>query len=53
MANGTFYRSWASTPGITTSTGRISPASNDHPTTTAGPTFRWTCRSSGGKYSAA
>ena len=36
-ANGIFYRSWASTPGITTGTGRTSPASNDHPTTTAGP----------------
>ena len=33
--------------------GRTSPASNDHPTTAAGPRFRWTCRSSGGKCSAA
>ncbi len=35
------------------STGRTSPDSNDHPTTTAGPTFRWTRRSRGGKCSAA
>jgi hypothetical protein len=48
-ANGTFYRSWASTPGMTTGTGRTSPASNDHPTRAAWSTFRGTCRSSGGK----
>jgi len=38
---------------VTTGTGRTSPASNDHPTMAAWPTFRWTCRSSGGKCSAA
>ena len=34
-------------------TARTSPASNDHPTRTAKPAYRWTCRSSGGMYSAA
>ena len=34
-------------------TARTSPASNDRPTTTTKPAFRWTCRSSGGKCSAA
>ena len=43
----------ASTPAITTGTARISPVSNDHPTRTAKSAFRWTCRSSGGRYSAA
>ena len=38
---------------ITTATARTSPASNDRPTTTTKPAFRWTCRSSGGKSSAA
>ena len=52
-ANGTFYRSWTTTSPITTATARISPASNDRPTTTTKPTFRWTCRSIGGKCSAA
>lgn len=31
---------------------RTSPASNDHPTTTTRPTFRWTRRSNGAKCSA-
>ena len=48
-----FYRSWTTTSAITTATARTSPASNDRPTTTTKPTFRWTCRSSGGKCSAA
>ncbi len=26
---------------------------HDHPTKTAGPRFRWTCRSRGGRYTAA
>ena len=43
----------ASTPAITTGTARTSPASNDHPTTTARPARRWTRRSSGGRCSAA
>ena len=47
-ANGTFYRSWTTTSPITTAT-----ASNDRPTTTTKPAFRWTSRSSGGKCSAA
>jgi hypothetical protein len=46
-------RSWASTPAISTGTARISPVSNDHPTRTTKSAFRWTCRSSGGRYSAA
>ena len=52
-ANGTFYRSWTTTSAIRTATARTSPASNDRPTTTTKPAFRWTCRSSGGKCSAA
>ena len=52
-ANGTCGQSWASTPSTTTGTARTSPASNDRPTTTTKPTFRWTCRSTGGKSSAA
>jgi hypothetical protein len=38
---------------ITTGTGRISPASNDHPTKTTKPTFRWTRWFNGGRYSVA
>ena len=34
---------------VTTATARTSPASNDHPTMTAKPARRWTCRSSGGR----
>ena len=30
----------------------LSPVSNDHPTRTTKSAFRWTCRSSGGRYSA-
>jgi hypothetical protein len=52
-ANGTCGQSWASTPSTTTGTARTSPASDDRPTTTTKPTFRWSCRSSGGKCSAA
>jgi len=52
-ANGTFYRSWTTTSPITTATAPHSPASNDRPTTTIKPTFHWTCRSTGGKSSAA
>jgi hypothetical protein len=48
-ANGTFYLSWTTTSPITTATARTSPASNDRPTTTTKPTFRWTCRFTGGK----
>ena len=40
-ANGTCDRYWASTPAITTATARTSPASNDHPTTTAKRARRW------------
>jgi len=46
-------RYWASMPAITTATARTSPASNDHPTTTAKRARRWTYRSSGGRCSAA
>ena len=52
-ANGTCARSWASTPATTTGTATTSPASNDHPTTTAKPARRLTCRSSAAKCSAA
>ena len=52
-ANATFYPSWTTTSAITTATARTSPASNDRPTTTTRPAFHSTCRSSGGKYSAA
>ena len=52
-ANGTCGQSSASTPAITTGTARTSPASNDHPTTTARPARRWTCRSSGARCSVA
>jgi hypothetical protein len=52
-ANGTCDRYWASMSAITTTTARTSPASNDHPTTTAKRAHRWTCRSSGGRCSAA
>jgi hypothetical protein len=40
MTNGTFDRSSASTPVITTGTGPTSPASNDRPTTTTKPALR-------------
>jgi len=40
-ANGTCGQSWASTPTITMGTARTSPASNDHPTTTAKRARRW------------
>jgi hypothetical protein len=43
----------ASTPPITTGTGPISPASNDHPTKAAKSAHRWICRFSGGKCSEA
>ena len=52
-ANGTFYRSWTTTSPISTATARTNPAGNDRPTTTTKPTIRWTCRSTGGKSSAA
>jgi hypothetical protein len=52
-SDGTFYRSWTSTPGTTTGTARTSPASNDRPTTTTKPARHWTCQSSGARYSAA
>ena len=52
-ANGTYGQSLASTPVITTGTARTSPASNDLPTRTAKSAFRWTCRLSGGRRSAA
>ena len=52
-ANGTFYRSWTTTSPITTATARTRLPSNDRPITTTKPAFRWTCRSSGGKCSAA
>ena len=52
-ANGTCDRYWASMSAITTGTARTSPASNDHPTGTTKPAYRWTCRSSGGRCSAA
>ncbi len=39
--------------GITTDTGRISPASNDRPTKTTKPAFRWTRRFNGGRCSVA
>jgi len=52
-ANGTCDRYWASMSAITTATARTSPASNDHPTTTARRARRWTYRSSGGRCSAA
>jgi hypothetical protein len=52
-ANGTCDRYWASTPAITTATARTSPASNDHPTTTAKRARGWISPSSGGRCSAA
>ena len=49
------HRAWSSqnTPGITTGTGRTSPASSDHPITTSRSPCRSTHRSSDGKCSAA
>jgi hypothetical protein len=52
-ANGICGRSWASTPAITTGAARTSPASNDHLTKMTKSAFRWTCRFSGGRCSAA
>ncbi len=52
-ANGICDRYWASMSAITTATARTSPASNDHPTTTARRARRRTCRYSGGRCSAA
>jgi len=52
-ANGTFYRSWASTPGITTGTVRTNPASNDHPIATTNPPHSRTCPFTGQKCPAA
>jgi hypothetical protein len=53
QANSTCYPSWASTPGITTSTGPISRASNGRPTRKAKSAFGWTCLFGGGRCSAA
>src|SRR5260221_12460847 len=47
--NGTFYRSLASTPAITTGTARTNPASSGHPAETTKSAFHLTCRSGGGK----
>ena len=52
-ANGTCGRSWASTPAITTGTGRTSPASNDNPTRTTKSALRRTRRFGGGRCSEA
>jgi hypothetical protein len=52
-ANGTWGRSSASMSVITTGTGHISPASNDRPTKTTKPAFRWTRRFNGGRCSVA
>jgi hypothetical protein len=52
-ANSTCGPSWASTPPITTGTARTSPASNDHPATTARPAPRWSCWFSGPRCSQA
>jgi putative transposase len=51
--NGICGRFSASTPPITTGTGPISPASNNHPTKAAKSAHRWTCRFSDGGCSAA
>ncbi|HUK68831.1 MAG TPA: hypothetical protein VLW50_08790 [Streptosporangiaceae bacterium] len=52
--SGTFDRSSASTPAITTTdTGPTSPASNDRPIRSAKLLPRWTCQFSGGRCSAA
>jgi hypothetical protein len=53
MTSGTCGQSLASTPATTTGTARTSPASNDPPTKTIKSGFRWTCRFSGGRCSAA